>query len=341
MIASLFARLEPEAAHRLALLALRTSASAGLKLTDAARYPNLECQVAGISFPNPLGLAAGVDKNAIAVPGLFSLGFGSVEVGTLTPYAQDGNARPRLFRLQDAKGLINRYGFNNDGIAPALERLKKTKKLGVLGINVGANKESSDFIGDFEVCTAHAVGAADYVTINVSSPNTPGLRDLQRRGYLDELLNRCKAKAGLTPLFLKIAPDLGNSDIDFISRTAIEAGVSALIVSNTTIWRPTSSRGIWLEVGGLSGRPLASLATQRLHDFRTATGGLMPLIATGGIDSGAEAYERIRAGANLVQIYTSLVFGGPFLPKRILSDLSALVSADGYNSIGEAVGSLA
>jgi len=294
--------------------------------------------VAGLRFPNPLGLAAGADKDGRAIAGFFGLGFGSVEIGTLTPLPQPGNPQPRLFRLAEDRAVINRMGFNNGGLAAALPRATAATRRGMLGINVGANKDALDRIADYEAGVAAAAPVADYVTINISSPNTPGLRDLQHGPALADLLARAAAARSMTPLFLKVAPDLEPAQINEIAKAAIDARIDALIVGNTTITRPALASANAGEQGGLSGAPLAALAAQRLRDFRTATGGKLPLIAAGGIDSGAEAYARIRAGASLVQLYTGLVYGGPGLPHRILRDLAALLVRDGFASVSDAIG---
>jgi len=332
---SLLFRLDPERAHRLTLGAVAARGRLPGRPVTSAR---LATRVAGIDYPNPLGLAAGADKDAVAVPGWFALGLGAVEVGTLTPLPQPGNPRPRLFRLPEDDAVINRYGFNNRGFAAAAERLARVRAAGVLGINVGANKDAADRIADYEGGVAAATGVGcDHVTINISSPNTPGLRDLQHGAALRELLARCRAAAGPVRLFLKVAPDLDGAQVDEIARAAIEGGVDALIVGNTTVSRPPLRSAAAGEAGGLSGKPLAPLARATLAAFRAATGGAMPLIAAGGIDSGAEAYARIRAGASLCQLYTGLVYGGAGLPRRILGELDALLARDGV-TVTEAVG---
>lgn len=327
--------LSPESAHRIAIRALAGWGALGAPL--ARTTPSLPIRVAGIEFANPVGLAAGADKDAEAIDGFHALGFGSVEVGTLTPRAQAGNPRPRLFRLAEDRAVINRMGFNNGGLAAALARLPAQRR-GVLGINVGANKDAADRIADYVAGVTAAAPCGDYVTINVSSPNTPGLRDLQHGAALAELLAGARAAAGATPLFLKIAPDLDPPAIDDIARAAIEHRLDALIVGNTTIARPPLASGHKDETGGLSGAPLAALARQRLADFRAATGGAIVLVAAGGVDSGAEAYARIRAGASLVQLYSALAFAGPGLPARIVRDLAALLARDGFATVAEAVG---
>ena len=320
---ALFA-LDPETAHRATIAALRLWGSvgapfAGSSVSDAS----LRVRLAGIDFPNPVGLAAGLDKNAEAVAGLFGLGFGAVEVGTLTPRPQPGNPKPRLFRLAEDEAVINRMGFNNEGLDAALARVAKLKRrAGVLGINVGANKDSADRVADYAEGVRKAAPHADYITINVSSPNTPGLRDLQSRPALDELLAACDAARGTTPLFLKIAPDLDRAGIEGAIRAAIDNRVDALIVSNTTISRPEGLRSRFSgETGGLSGAPLRELARAKLVEARAASGGALPLISAGGIDGADEAKRRLDAGAVLVQVYSALVYKGPGLIRDILSGM--------------------
>jgi dihydroorotate dehydrogenase len=328
--------IDAERAHGLTIDMLAAWGAIGAPLAVGAI--SLPVTVAGLTFPNPLGLAAGADKDGRAIAGFFGLGFGAVEIGTLTPLPQAGNPRPRLFRLVPDRAVINRMGFNNGGLAAALPRAKAAKRAGMLGINVGANKDAIDRVADYENGVAAAAPVANYVTINISSPNTPGLRDLQHGPALRDLLTRTAAARGSTPLFLKVAPDQEPAQIDEISRAAIDAGIDALIVGNTTVSRPSLSSPNAGESGGLSGAPLAALAVQRLRDFRTATGGTLPLIAVGGIDSGAEAYARIRAGASLVQLYTGLVYRGSALPVRIMRDLDMLTRRDGFARIADAIG---
>ncbi len=329
-------RLDAERAHGLTIAALAAWGKAGTPAAPA--LPSLPMTVAGVTFPNPLGLAAGVDKDGRAIDGFFGLGLGSVEIGTLTPLPQPGNPKPRIFRLVADRAIINRLGFNNGGLAAALPRAEAAVRKGVLGINVGANKDASDRVADYVHGITHAAPLADYITINISSPNTPGLRDLQHGAALRDLLAACTAAKGTTPIFLKVAPDLEPADIDDIARAAIDARIDALIVSNTTITRPALRSANASETGGLSGAPLATLARARLADFRSATGAAIPLISVGGIDSGAEAYARIRAGASLVQLYSALVYDGPGLPARILRDLAALLARDNVATVADAVG---
>ena len=329
-------RLDAERAHTLTIAALAAWGKAGTPL--APSVPRLATKVAGIAFPNPVGLAAGVDKDGRAIDGFFGLGLGSVEIGTLTPLAQPGNPKPRIFRLTEDRAVINRLGFNNGGLDGALPRAQSAKRNGILGINVGANKDATDRTADYVHGVTRAAPHADYITINISSPNTPGLRDLQHGAALRDLLAACTAAKGTTPIFLKVAPDLDPADIDDIARAALDNRIDALIVNNTTISRPGLRSANAKETGGLSGAPLAPLARQRLADFRKATGAALPLISVGGVDSGAEAYARLRAGASLVQLYTALVYEGPGLPARILRELDALLTRDGFATVADALG---
>lgn len=325
---ALFA-IDPERAHRLTIRALAAWGAIGTPMAPAR--PENPVMLAGIRFPNPVCLAAGVDKDAEAIDGFHALGFGAVEVGTLTPRPQAGNPRPRLFRLVEDAGVINRMGFNNGGIDAALERVARARRRGVLGINVGANKDSDDRIADYAHGVGRAAPLADYVTINISSPNTPGLRDLQAEPMLSELLIRCDAARHLSdgtrrPLFLKVAPDLERAELERIVATAIDRRVDALIVSNTTIGRPESLRSpMRREAGGLSGAPLAALARQKLAEAHAASGGALPLISAGGIDSAAEAQARLDAGATLVQLYSALVYRGPGLARSIAMGLTRAI----------------
>jgi dihydroorotate dehydrogenase len=326
---------DAERAHRLTIRALKLVPPG----QPAPEDPHLAIRVAGLDFPNPVGLAAGFDKDAEVFRQMLGFGFGFVEVGTLTPQPQPGNPRPRLFRLAEDRAVINRMGFNNGGVAAARARLGRRRR-GLVGINLGANKDSADRIADYVAGVRQMAPLADYLTINVSSPNTPGLRALQEAGPLAELLDAAmSARPGTTPpTFLKVAPDLAPDEIDGVVRVAMDKGVDALIIGNTTLSRPplrSKHRG---EAGGLSGPPLKDLALQRLRDFRTATGGAMPLIAVGGIENGVDAYARIRAGASLVQLYTALVYQGPGLARAIAGELRTLLSRDGFGRIAEAVG---
>lgn len=335
----LFFALPAESAHQLTVAALTAWSRAGSPGGGGPeRSERLAFCLAGITFPNPVGVAAGLDKDARGIGGLFALGAGAVEVGTLTPLPQPGNPRPRMFRLREDGAVVNRLGFNNGGLDAGLARAARAPRTGVLGVNVGANRDSADRVADYTQGVRRAAAVADYVTINVSSPNTPGLRDLQHGAALRELLAACAEAKGATPLFLKVAPDLDHDQVDEIARAAIEHGVDALVVGNTTVTRPNLRSPEGAEGGGLSGRPLRELAARRLADFRRAMGGALPLVAAGGIDSGAEAYARIRAGASLVQLYTGLVYEGPGLLRRIARELDRLVKRDGLGSVAEAVG---
>jgi dihydroorotate dehydrogenase len=336
MLKPLIFHFDAERAHGLTVAALRANPFPTTSSVD----PILASNVCGINFPNPVGLAAGFDKNAQVPHAVLGLGFGFVEVGTLTPLAQAGNAKPRLFRLVEDEAVINRMGFNNDGQQVAHDRLVAAQvKGGVVGVNIGANKDAVDRIADYVTGIKMMSDAATYLTVNISSPNTPGLRALQDEGALAALLDavdEARAPNG-PPLFLKVAPDLAPADIDAIARLTV-GKVDALIVSNTTISRPPLKSRAANESGGLSGGPLRDLAQQRLIDFRAATGGQMPLIGVGGIASADDAYARIRAGASLLQIYSALVFHGPGLGRRINAGLKALLQRDGFTNVAQAVG---
>ena len=331
-------QLDAERAHRLTILGLRVKPLAVARSDD----PILASRVAGLDFPNPVGLAAGFDKDAQVPDAMLALGFGFVEVGTVTPLAQAGNPRPRLFRLTEDRAVINRMGFNNGGQAAAFERLlRRNRRPGIVGVNIGANKDAADRIADYANGVRVMAPIAHYLTVNISSPNTPGLRALQDKGALDELLAAVAEARGVSgpPVFLKVAPDLEPADIDDIAAVAIARGMDGLIVSNTTIARPPLRSPLAAEAGGLSGAPLRDMAMTRLRDFRAATGGKLPLIAAGGIASAEDAYARIRAGASLVQLYSALVYEGPGLARRITRGLADLLKRDGFANMGEAIGS--
>lgn len=329
-----------EAAHNLTIAALEPLPPAKTALTS----PILATEVAGLRFPNPVGLAPGFDKDARAAAVMPRFGFGFVEVGTLTPLPQEGNPRPRLFRLVEDKAVINRMGFNNGGQAAAAARIAALRTCGIavpLGINIGANKDSDDRIADYAKGTAAMAPLADYLTVNISSPNTPGLRALQDKGALEALLDAVAAAQpadGAKPVFLKVAPDLEPADIDDLVTVAIDKRLAALIVSNTTIGRSALRSRHAGEAGGLSGAPLHDLALQRLRDFYSASGGRVPLIGVGGIGSAEQAWARIRAGASLVQIYSAMVYAGPGLAQRIARGLEDLAVRDGFTRVADAVG---
>ncbi|QZD91555.1 quinone-dependent dihydroorotate dehydrogenase [Qipengyuania xiapuensis] len=329
--------LDPERAHGLTLKALKLSPRRG-----PAHAGALATTVAGIEFPNPLGMAAGFDKDAEVPDELLGLGFGFAEVGSITPRPQAGNPKPRLFRLVEDRAVINRMGFNNGGAELAHARLeRRAGRPGIVGINIGANKDSEDRIADYAQMTRIMAPLASYLAVNISSPNTPGLRALQDEGALVGLLEAVFEARGEQgpPVFLKVAPDLEPADIDAIARIANDTGLGALIVSNTTISRPPLRSSHAGEAGGLSGAPLRDLALQRVRDFRKATGGAIPLVGVGGIASAEDAWARIKAGAGLVQLYSAMVYEGPGLPHRITRGLESLMKREGFSSIAEAVGS--
>lgn len=341
---ALFA-LDPETGHRLALAALKALPLSGHR-GSGTFSSRLASEVAGLQFANPVGVAAGFDKDAEVPDALLGLGFGFTEVGSITPLAQSGNPRPRLFRLVEDRAVINRMGFNNSGAQAALRRLeRRAAHPGIVGINIGANKDSADRSADYAQMARLMAPFASYLAVNVSSPNTPGLRALQDEAALSALIDAViEARDAATPqdpppIFLKVAPDLEPADIDAIARIAIEKRLGALIVSNTTISRPDLRSHHAGETGGLSGAPLRKLALERLRDFRKATGAAVPLIGVGGIASADHAWERIRAGASLVQLYSALVYQGPGLGARIVSGLERLMKRDGFKSVAEAVGS--
>ena len=335
--------LDAERAHRLAIAALRL---APVKKGPPAD-PRLQTTVAGIEFPNPVGIAAGFDKDGEVPDALLGLGFGFAEAGSITPLPQPGNPHPRLFRLTEDKAVINRMGFNNSGADAAAARFAaRQSRKGVIGINVGANKDSTDRIADYAVMARRMAPFATYLAVNVSSPNTPGLRALQDESALAALLDAvlaardeaCGVAGAVPPVFLKVAPDLEPADIDAIARLALDRKLGALIVSNTTISRPPLRSSHAGEAGGLSGAPLRDLAHRRLCDFRKSTGGAIPLIGVGGIATAEDAWARIRAGASLVQLYSAMVFEGPGLPRRITKGLVQLMEREGFANIAEAIG---
>ncbi|MDE2303418.1 MAG: quinone-dependent dihydroorotate dehydrogenase [Sphingomonadales bacterium] len=330
-------RLDAERAHRLALMALALPHPG-----RAAPSSSLATRVAGLEFPSPLGLAAGFDKDAAVPDALLRLGFGFVEVGSITPLPQPGNPRPRLFRLEEDRAVINRMGFNNRGGEAARARLAaRQHRPGIVGVNIGANKDAVDRAADYAAMARLLAPHAAYLAVNVSSPNTPGLRALQDEPALAALLDGVLAARGGDgpPVFLKVAPDLAPADIDAIARLALDRRLGGLIIANTTVSRPALGSVHRDEPGGLSGAPLHALALHRLRDFRAATGGALPLVGVGGIASAQDAWERIRAGASLVQLYSAMVYEGPGIARRITAGLAALMHRDGIASIAEAVGS--
>ena len=332
---ALFA-LDAERAHGLAI--------AALKLRGAGGPPEpgpLAVEVAGLKFPNPLGMAAGFDKDGEVPDALLGLGFGFAEVGSITPLPQAGNPKPRLFRLADDDAVINRMGFNNRGAEAAVALLAARERRGIIGINIGANKDSADRVADYATMARIMAPLASYLAVNVSSPNTPGLRALQDEGALAALLDavlEARGEGG-PPVFLKVAPDLDPADIDAIALIALDKRLGALIVSNTTVSRPPLRSRHAGEAGGLSGAPLRNLAQQRLRDFRAATGGALPLVGVGGISTAEDAWARIRAGASLVQLYSAMVYEGPGIARQIVRGMERLMRRDGFASVAEAVGS--
>ena len=332
-------RLDPETGHDLALKALRAGVLRGRGPVNTAR---LKVRVAGLDLPNPLGLAAGFDKNAVALGPLSRLGFGFLEVGAATPRPQPGNPRPRLFRLGEDRGVINRFGFNNDGAEAIAERLRTRPAGAVVGLNLGANKDSEDRAGDYAAVLTRCGAQVDFATVNVSSPNTQGLRDLQGAAALRALLDRVmEARAELPrpiPIFLKIAPDLDNAALAEIAATAQDAGVQAIIATNTTLDREGLKSAHKGEAGGLSGRPLFEKSTRILAQLSRLTDGKLPLIGVGGIEDAETAYAKIRAGASGLQIYSALVYGGFSLVREILTGLEARLAQDGHETVAAAVG---
>ena len=331
--------LDAERAHALALDAL----ALGLGGRAARRRPALELRRFGVDFPNPLGLAAGFDKDARAPDALLALGFGFVEVGTVTPRPQRGNPRPRVFRLAEDRAIVNRLGFNNRGAEAAAGRLARRRPGGVVGVNIGPNRESGDALADYRRAFARLAPLASYVTVNVSSPNTPGLRDLQAarrlRPLLRALAREREALGAPAPLVLKLAPDMAEDDALAAAALAADEGFDGLAVSNTTVDRPAGLRGeARAEAGGLSGRPLFRRSTDMLRALYRAQGERLPMIGIGGVDSPETAYAKIRAGASLVQLYTGLVYEGPRLPALILEGLERRLAADGLRAIERAVG---
>jgi dihydroorotate dehydrogenase len=335
---------DPEDAHRMAIHGLRLLPPVKPRPED----PKLAVRAFGLNFPNPIGMAAGFDKSAEVPDALLRLGFGFVEIGTVTPKPQGGNPRPRLFRLERDEAVINRMGFNNDGAEVALRRLAaRAHHGGIVGVNVGANKDSSDRVADYVKLIETFAPVASYFTVNVSSPNTPGLRNLQQSAALDDLLakvidarERVRKNAGDSPVLLKIAPDLSLTELDDVVHIARSRGVDGMIVANTTLARPSALReqARAKEQGGLSGRPLFRLSTRMVAETYVRAEGAFPLIGVGGIDSGGAALTKIRAGASLIQLYSSLVYKGLGLVEDIKNDLASTLLRTGRDSLSEIVG---
>ncbi len=338
LVDTLLSRLDAEVAHGLAIRSLQSG------LMPRERYrdpPSLEVTLWGRRLPNPVGLAAGFDKNAEVPDAMLGLGFGAVEIGSVTPRPQAGNPRPRLFRLSDDRGVINRMGFPGQGLDAARARLAIRPRRGFVGVNVGANKDSTDRAADYVTCAAALAPYADYLVCNVSSPNTPGLRNLQGRQQLADLLKRVQdaIAARPVPLLVKIAPDATDDDLDDIVGVCRDLKMDGIIVGNTTLSRPDTLKSRRRqETGGLSGAPLTALSTEVMRKTARRVERQFPLIGCGGVGSGADAYAKIRAGATLVQIYSALVFEGPPLVRRVKQELAALLAGDGFASVTDAIG---
>ncbi|MCZ4267696.1 quinone-dependent dihydroorotate dehydrogenase [Tritonibacter scottomollicae] len=332
-------RLDPETAHGLSIKALKSGLT---PCPGPVTSPRLKTEIAGLNLPNPVGLAAGFDKNAEALGALTQGGFGFIEVGAATPRPQPGNPKPRLFRLSEDRAAINRFGFNNEGMEVIGARLAQRPKNGVIGLNLGANKDSDDRAQDFARVLSHCGAHLDFATVNVSSPNTEKLRDLQGKAALSALLaGVMDARDGLDrpiQVFLKIAPDLDEAGLDDIADVARESGIDAVIATNTTLARDGLKGAHRDEMGGLSGAPLFEKSTRVLAQLSTRLDGAVPIIGVGGISSAEDAYAKIRAGASAVQFYTALVYGGLSLAAEIANGLDALLARDGHDSVTQAVG---
>ena len=341
LVRPLLHRLDAERAHDLTIRGLQLLPAGGPRGDD----PCLAVDILGRRFPNPVGLAAGFDKGARVPDALLRLGFGFVEVGGVVPRPQPGNPKPRVFRLAADRAVINRYGLNSEGLDVVAARLRaRAGRPGLVGVNIGANKDSLDRLADYAACTAALAPHVAFVTVNVSSPNTPGLRDLQGEAFLDELLARVvearDTAGGGAAILLKIAPDMALDALDSICATALRRGVQALVVSNTTVARPETLRekALATETGGLSGQPLFVPATRMLAQTWLRVGGSIPLVGVGGVDSAETAWAKVRAGASLVQLYSALVYEGPGLVGRIKAGLADRVRAEGGRSISAFVG---
>ncbi|KPD11259.1 quinone-dependent dihydroorotate dehydrogenase [Phaeobacter sp. 11ANDIMAR09] len=333
-------QVDPELAHGLSIKAL----TSGLAPTPGpVTSPRLRCEIAGIQLPNPVGLAAGFDKNAEALHPLSQAGFGFIEVGAATPRPQPGNPKPRLFRLSEDKAAINRFGFNNEGMEVIAARLAQRPKDAVIGLNLGANKDSDDRAADFARVLAHCGAHLDFATVNVSSPNTEKLRDLQGKAALSALLSGViETRDGLAkrvPVFLKIAPDLDRAGIEDIAAVTLETGIDAVIATNTTLSRDGLQSAHRDETGGLSGAPLFEKSTRVLAQLSELLDGKVPLVGVGGISDAKQAYAKICAGASAVQLYTAMVYGGLSLGAEIAQELDGLLARDGFDTVAAAVGS--
>ena len=334
--------LDPETAHDFAVKSLKFNVLPS-KMFEVEDEEMLNINIFGKNFPNPIGLAAGFDKSAEVYNSLLKLGFGFVEVGTVTPLKQYGNPKPRIFRLEEDQALINRLGFNNDGMEVIKDRIRSNGKRGILGVNIGPNKETADQKNDFCLGLSNFCDLADYITVNISSPNTEGLRDFHDQKKLTELittLNKIKKdKKTNIPLLLKISPDINNSHIPEISDIAIKNNISAIILTNTTNnHRDDLISALKKEEGGLSGNPLSQVSTNMIKKFSKELNGKIPIIGVGGVNSGKSAYEKITAGASLLQLYTSFVYRGPSAAKEIKRELIQILKEEGIKNIKEAIG---
>ena len=334
--------LDPETAHDLAVKSLKLNPFPS-KMFEVEDEQMLNIKLLGKNFPNPIGLAAGFDKSAEVYNSLLKLGFGFVEIGTVTPLKQYGNPKPRIFRLEEDQALINRLGFNNDGMEKIKSRIKLNKKKGILGVNIGPNKETKDQKNDFCLGLKNFFDIADYITVNISSPNTEGLRDFHDQEKLIDLiisLNKIKKDNRTNiPLLLKISPDISNSHIPEIADVAIKNNISAIILTNTTNgYRDNLESELKIEKGGLSGNPLHQISTAIIKKFSKELDGKIPIIGVGGVDSGKSAYEKIIAGASLLQLYTSFVYRGPSAAKEIKKELIQILKDEGIKNIKDAVG---
>lgn len=340
-------KIEPETAHNTLISAMKRGLVRSCSMIED---PALESELWGLKFPNPVGLSAGFDKNAEVIDASLKLGFGFVEAGTVTPQPQQGNPRPRVFRDPANEAVINRMGFPNGGMHRFKDNLekflsKKPRPRGIVGLNIGMNKTQKEPVKDYAALIKMLAPMADYLTVNISSPNTPGLRNLQSREVLTEMIGVLQDELAKTcgshppPLLVKLAPDLTEEQQEELAQTALDTGIDGLILTNTTLARPEFlPEGFRAEAGGLSGRPLTAASTQIVHNFYALTKGKIPLIGVGGVSSGQDAYDKIKAGASLVQAYSAMVFQGPALAGRINAELLELLKADGYNNISEAIG---
>ena len=342
ILKSFLFNLDPETAHDLAIKSLKYNPFPS-KMFEVEDEQMLNIELLGKIFPNPIGLAAGFDKSAEAYNSLLKLGFGFVEVGTVTPLMQFGNPKPRIFRLEDDQALINRLGFNNDGIETIKARIKSNRKKGILGVNIGPNKETKDQKNDFCLGLKNFFDIADYITLNISSPNTEGLRDFHDQKRLVDLivtLNKIKKDKGTDiPLFLKISPDINDSYISEIAEAAIKNNISAIILTNTTNGNRDNLKSEFKkEKGGLSGDPLHQISTNMIKKFYKELNSKIPIIGVGGVNSGKSAYEKIIAGASLLQLYTAFVYRGPSAAKDIKKELIQILKDEGINTLKEAIG---